>query len=87
MAKKITKEVELCDVCGRESTWLQDCISCKNEFCVLCKAVIAGCMHSVECCKECGKNEKVNEIVMRHASDIARVIEIRDAELKQLKNT
>ena len=39
MKKEITKQVWLCDVCGRENGFIATCQICGNEYCCLCEAI------------------------------------------------
>jgi hypothetical protein len=61
MKIKINKEVEVCDFCQRE-TYLQICIVCKKEFCILCKGIGYN-PYNQKICKECIKKEDVEKII------------------------
>lgn len=77
------KEIELCDVCHRDSSWLVTCLFCGNRYCLTCEAIISGCIHKVRVCRKCGENETVLAIVEKHAPLIRSVLEARDIELRK----
>jgi len=47
------KEIEICDICQRESTVLDTCLWCNKQFCLVCKGLVPGCVHTLNICKNC----------------------------------
>lgn len=84
MEKKINKIIKICDVCEIENTYLQDCIVCGKEYCILCGSVMPGCMVSVNCCKKCGESDDVIEIVEEYAKPIVKIVEQRNNKLQRI---
>jgi hypothetical protein len=84
MKKEVTKEIRICDVCERENTYLQKCIVCGKEYCLICQSIIPGCMISVGCCKVCADRDDVNEIVRKYAKPLSETKQQRDKELQAL---
>lgn len=58
------------------------CIVCGNEYCMLCEAIIPCIVHRANICKDCGRNENVGVILLKHAKIISTTIDNRDEELK-----
>lgn len=76
------KEIEICDVCQRESSLrLDTCLFCGGRYCYTCRAIICGCVHEVDVCRKCDNNPVLLSIVMKHAAIINSAIEARDAEI------
>lgn len=76
------QEVEKCDVCKNTVKYTTKCAFCGCDFCLSCRAIIAGCAHQVPVCGNCEDNETVLEIVNRHAVVIQTAINARNEELK-----
>lgn len=84
MKQEITKEIMICDVCNREQNYLQKCIVCGKEYCLLCNSIIPGCIIQVDCCKKCAERDDVNEIVKKYAEPLAKTKRQRDIKLQAL---
>lgn len=81
--KQPAREVEVCDFCGREG-FLQACTVCGKSFCLICEAVIGGCVVSTRVGKCCGKREDVANVVERYAQQFQPIVRRRAAALKKL---
>ncbi len=80
------KTIEVCDVCQREnSSWLTDCTVCVKKYCLLCRAIIAGCVHEVDICKRCGDLDEVREVVDKFVKPLLKVLDERSKALKRIK--
>lgn len=77
-------EIKICDVCHRESNYLDTCPVCGREYCIVCEAIISGCIHKVEVCRMCGDMHEVMDIAERFAPKIKAVLLEREAELAKL---
>lgn len=88
MAKKRvpSKEVEVCDICGRELGLLEKCVVCGQEYCHMCKAIVMGCVHRVQACKECGYQAAVLEVVRYFVKPLRKILERRDEALRSLRS-
>lgn len=53
--------IEVCDFCQRFG-YLRRCIICKRQFCLICNGV-GGNVYNQNICKECIKQEDVEEIL------------------------
>lgn len=82
MKVQINKEVELCDLC-RGDGFLQTCIRCQKRFCLVCDALISGCIIKPRCCKECGNSEKVKAICDEFAPSIHEIRIKRDQKIEE----
>ena len=82
---KPKEEVTICDICHREAIIISKCPVCGCDYCLICDAIIGGCIHKIDICRKCGKREDVQEISKKYAPKIARVILARSKELKNLK--
>ena len=78
------KEIEVCDRCGRETTCLDKCKVCGDDYCVTCRAIIVGCIHTIEVCEKCGDKEEVEAISKKFAPRIREILAERDSELGAL---
>lgn len=76
-----SKFVNACDICQNQNLYLKKCIVCGKEYCFICEAVIPGCMHPPDICKDCGKDEKVQFVVHKYAKNIFDIVNYRDQEL------
>lgn len=74
------REVELCDCCHREG-YLETCKFCGGMYCLLCRAVISGCAHQVDVCRNCETNPKLLTIIEKYVPLIVSVLEARDIEI------
>ena len=79
------KEVELCDICHRDG-YLMTCKACGGRYCLLCDAIITGCVHKLDVCRKCGDSEPVQAIAKKYVPQLVAVLKARDAELAQLSN-
>lgn len=86
MRKVPEKEVEVCDLCGRDG-YLMTCKSCKGRYCLICEAIIAGCVHKLDVCRACGNKPEVLAISKKYVPQLVAVLKSRDAELAELSNT
>jgi hypothetical protein len=83
---KITKpaeEIEVCDHCQRGG-YLQTCIVCERQYCLLCHTTIIGCWVDTQICKGCSVRDDVKRVVARYAKQITPIIKKRTAALKRL---
>jgi hypothetical protein len=81
---KPATEIELCDICQRETALLDTCPVCKSRYCLTCRAIIPGCIHTVEVCRKCGHKDDVLAVVMAHAPIIQAAIRARNNEISKL---
>jgi hypothetical protein len=81
--KKPAEEIEVCDYCSR-SGYLQTCIVCGGQYCLLCEGMISGCWISPRICKVCSTRKDVNLIVEKYAQKISPIIDVRTTELSRL---
>ena len=85
MKKEIPSEVvDVCDICKSQKTYLEKCIVCGKEYCNICEAVMSGCMHQPDICKDCGKDEHVKFVVHKYAKNIFDIVNYRTQELINL---
>lgn len=83
--KKVpSKEIKACDICGREANYLKKCQSCGKEYCIICDAIIYGCVHKVEVCRKCQDRKEVQVISEKYAPRIAKLLRDRSRELWKL---
>lgn len=75
------REVEICDCCHREMSYLQTCKFCGGSYCLSCRAIISGCVHQVDVCRNCGDKPELVSIVEKYAPLIRTVLEARDIEI------
>jgi len=83
---KITRpaeEVELCDVCHRESTYFDTCKSCARRYCITCDGKITGCIHRLDICRICETDKRVNDIAKKYAPLLSDILRKRDKELME----
>lgn len=81
------KEVEACDICSRTSSTglLTKCVVCGKEYCCVCEAIMPGCVHQPDICRQCGSLPKVRAFIERYAPLIGDVLKKRNASLRCLK--
>jgi hypothetical protein len=85
MKKKVpAKTVDVCDVCHRESGFIETCIVCGGEYCISCRAIMCGCVHEVDACLDCGKLPIVQDVVERYVPRLMKVLNLREEALKRL---
>ena len=85
MIKEIpAKQVECCDCCGRDG-YLMTCKACCGKYCLLCDAIITGCVHKLDVCRKCGETESVKAIAQNYVPKLVAILKERDAELENLK--
>lgn len=77
-------EVEVCDICYCAGL-LETCKACGCRYCLMCDALVAGCIHSMDVCKNCGESAVVQEIARKYAPQILAVLKKRDSELRKAK--
>lgn len=79
------KEIEACDICGRDGNGcLTTCVVCGKRYCFrICEAIMVGCVHQPNVCKECGRNEKVEAVVEQYAKPLWALLKKRDAAMKR----
>jgi UDP-2,3-diacylglucosamine pyrophosphatase LpxH len=77
------KTVEACDVCKRESSWLTKCKVCARDYCHTCEAIICGCVHQPDICKECADKEKVRAVVEKFVKPISALLKKRDTAMRR----
>ncbi len=81
------KQVEACDICERPvgGSMLTTCVVCGKEYCHLCEAIVAGCVHQPDVCKRCAESDSVRATVHRFSPKISRVLKARDRALRRAK--
>lgn len=86
MKKKIpSKTIEVCDLCGRESSGLfTECVVCEKDYCCICEGIIGGCIHMPDVCKECSRRDDVREVVDEFAGQLSPILEQRELALSDL---
>lgn len=84
MKKRITKTVDICDLCQCERHNLTTCLRCRNEYCLTCRAIMSGCVVDPPLCEDCGQDKRVVKIVDRYGARIGSIVKKRDAELSAL---
>lgn len=77
------REVELCDCCNREMGYLETCKFCGGRYCLSCRALIPGCIHQVDVCRNCGEEPALVAVVEKYAPLIKSVLEARDIEISE----
>jgi hypothetical protein len=87
MKKRIPAQViELCDVCGTKPGCSMDkCVVCGRDYCLICRAIVSGCIHSVDICKDCGKDQVVEDTILQFSPKLVTVVRERDAALRRLR--
>jgi len=76
------KTVEVCDLCQRDANLpLTECVVCGKEHCYMCRAVVCGCGIDPEVCRECGRDEKVIDIVSGYSDSLFSIVRDRRAAL------
>ena len=76
------RQVDYCDICYRETGYLRKCVACGREYCLTCEAVVVGCVHKMQVCRECGESDVVACIAKEYAPLILAVLEERDEALR-----
>lgn len=81
-----SKTVEACDLCRRETVCLNKCVVCGRDYCHTCEAIIMGCVHRVNACKECADDcvstgEKIRALVRDFATPLDALLKKRDKAL------
>lgn len=79
------RTVTVCDVCGRQEGYLQTCIACGREFCLICDTTIVGAGVSPDVCRGCPQMEQVQALCDRYAPKLAKLVKARDAEIAALR--
>lgn len=90
MKKRIPgKIIEVCDICERETAGcvLVRCIVCRKQYCITCEAIMVGCVHKPELCRECGRLDKVKAVIDRFVKPLLAVLDRRDKALARLRPT
>lgn len=80
----MTREVETCDVCQRETNTYDACTVCGAEMCVLCKGLVPGCIVDPGVCKKCALRKDVVAACAKWAKEYRGVNTKRLAELRKL---
>lgn len=82
-----SKTVEGCDICERPvgETLLTTCVICKKRYCNTCEAIVAGCIHQPDICKECARIDCVRETIERFAPKLTKLLNWRDTAMKRLR--
>lgn len=84
---KITKpaeEVDACDLCQAEKKYLQVCVVCGSEFCLMCKGTVPGCWYPPRICKRCQSRDDVIAVVDMFSDEITPIIQNRRRALARL---
>lgn len=82
-----SKTVEACDICGRQNSLLDECEVCKREYCFTCEAIICGCVHQPDVCRECAESDKVRAVILRFVKPLVDVLKKRTAALRRVRIT
>ena len=80
-----SKTVTVCDICKRESLVLTACVVCGKEYCLTCKAIMAGCVHQSDVCRTCGESDLVKAVVERYVKPLITLLKRRDKALSALR--
>jgi hypothetical protein len=75
---------DFCDVCGTGDGYLQKCIVCGADYCLVCHGNVMGCVHAPDVCRPCAGREDVNKACARWAEKLWLLIKKRNAALKRL---
>ena len=80
------RERNFCDICNREQNYLNKCLVCGNEYCIMCHGIISGCVHQVDdICTNCSEIKNVINIVRKYAAPLEEIINKRGNELRFIK--
>ena len=79
----VNKVIEVCDFCQRDG-YLERCLLCRKQMCLICVGLIAGCMVSLTACKKCSHRADVVALVKQYADKIVPLIKRRDAAVRNL---
>lgn len=75
------REIEVCDCCHRENGYLITCKFCGGRYCLSCRAIISGCVHQVDVCRNCDDEPELIAVVEKYAPLILSVLKARDIEI------
>lgn len=78
------KTVDVCSLCQRPTSVLDKCVRCGKDYCLVCRAIVMGCIHRVDICENCGRNEKVRTVIERFVPDFLKLIARRNAAIKRV---
>lgn len=81
--KRPEVEIEVCDNCHRDS-YLQDCKVCNKKYCLMCEAVVTGCIHKMQICRPCGDRPEVLGISELFAPRIKAILLERNEALTKI---
>jgi len=82
--RKVVKQMTVCDLCGRECACPSQCDVCERDYCSVCEAIIAGCVHQPDVCRDCGNRKDVNQIVDKAAESLSLIVKERYLGLRAL---
>lgn len=77
------KVVDVCDFCSKEG-FLEKCVVCKRQFCLVDGGDVAASWGFTELCRECAKRDDVGNVCKQYASKLTLVFKKRNAALGQL---
>ena len=81
-----SKTVEVCDRCkrARDGGLLTVCVMCGREYCYACEAIMCGCVHQPDLCRDCGETDAAKAVVEKYAKRLARIVRQRVDALKAI---
>lgn len=77
------KTIEVCDVCHREARYFDACLFCGKKYCITCRGIIYGCIHEIDVCRDCDKNEVVLMVAKKFVPRIRKVLLARDDAIRE----
>lgn len=77
---RIKIEKRVCDLCGNDG-YLEDCMLCGREFCLLCQK---RSYFGNYLCKECANRADYKEILEKYEVKYSRLAELENNELSKL---
>ena len=78
-----TKEIEVCDICQRETGTLTKCVRCGVDYCHICEAILWGCIHRPDLCRKCADIDSVVAVIKKYTQPLRTVLRARDAALRR----
>lgn len=78
------REVEVCDFCRREG-FLTECDVCGRQYCLTDEGTVAGSYGFTNVCRDCSRQQRVQEICDKYAVHLRPIFQQRDAALKRLR--
>jgi hypothetical protein len=80
-----SKVIEVCDICHCDKSVYEKCVVCGRQYCMICRAIMPGCIRQPDVCSECGETESVIAVVNKFVKPLVSILERRNIALKQCK--